>query len=198
MRRKGDMGNLSNVQANHSGKVILLLERFQAIYKEMLQLEREKRTAIIKRDLASLEKIIKLEEDLLQEINELENQQKYMLKKQSAVLELSKHEKWATEDSASKKQFGQNKNITLTSLLKTDFFDSTQKEKISALQTNLQTLLNDLQQQNKNNEILLQETQQLFHEMLEVLTVESNHIYQQDGKQKNSKEGKPVFVDLNC
>lgn len=184
-----------------SQEVLEILERQKVIYQELLLIERGKRQTILMRQAKELENINVKEEKLLEEVSALEKRRENLLlhRKVSEIETAEENllQKVSHFENATQEIFNAP-SVSLSALLKTNFFNASQKEHVGRLKTDIGDLLQKVKKESNSNQILLKETQDMFHTIMNMLSNDDNGTYSQDGHQENSKSNKALVLDLNC
>lgn len=164
--------NMEN--SNTAEELLRILTRQKFIYITLFSLEQKKRQLILKQTAKDLQDLNAEEEELLKKIDRLEGGRISLLQRDS------------------------HRETRLSALIESDFFNSEQKAKARQLQADIRKLLGNIENENKRNKHLLQESREMFHSMIHILNNDQSSLYQKDGREIRAPQSKPLFLDTNC
>lgn len=146
-------------------EIINILEKEMKLYKDLIELSDEKKNVIIKRKVDELDKIIKIEQNIIFDVGQLEKAREISVDRYCVINGLKRE------------------NINLTELGKT-LGDAT-KNQLEKVQGELQNILKDLKDINDQNGALIKQSLEFIDFSINLITstqIDSTSLYE-EGKQ---------------
>ncbi len=152
-----------------------ILNEQLSLHEKLLSLSQEKKTILIKGSLPDLERIIKEEHKLIQEVKYLERDRLAMVKQLAEALKISAD------------------RITISFLTEV-MQDEASKERLQRIKGNLEEVVKELTEVNQLNAKLLEQSLEYIHATMDAITAdpEEDLLYSHPVKQ-GVKKGRSVF-----
>lgn len=156
--------------------VIDILKKEHSYYNDMLELSKSKKKIIVEGKVAELDKIIKLEQNMIVNIGQLERKREEEVAKLSGRLNLK------------------SEQVTITELA--NVLQPEQKKRLEEIQNKLQETFSELKSINDINGQLIEQSLEYIDYSINIVTgagMETGSLYGDIGKNKSKQNKKNIF-----
>ena len=156
--------------------VIDILDKEYGYYKDMLELSKSKKKIIVEGKVAELDKIVKLEQNMIFNIGQLEKKREEEVAKLSNALNLN------------------SSQITISELSKV--LQPELKKELENMQKNLQDIFSELKAVNDVNGQLIEQSLEYIDYSINLFSgtgMETGSLYEDIGKNKSKQSKKNIF-----
>lgn len=156
--------------------VIEILKKEYCLYKDMLELSKSKKKIIVEGKVAELDKIVKLEQDMIFNIGQLERKREEEVTRLSKILGIN------------------GTQLTISELTKV--LQQSLKEELEDIQNKLQQTFSELKTVNDVNGQLIQQSLEYIDYSINLASgagMETGSLYEDIGRNKSKQSKKNIF-----